>query len=66
LVAIEKVVTVFPCGVVLVSASLPMKPISSTLLRNIFFSPFVPIVSGAQKQGGRHSQGLGQPAGAKA
>ena len=29
LVAIEKVVTVFPCGVVFVSASLQVKPMSS-------------------------------------
>jgi len=56
LVASEKVMTLLPFGVVLVSASLPVKPISSTLLRYIFFSPFVPIVSGDHKLSGRHSQ----------
>src|SRR5438270_11887600 len=46
LVASERVVTVLPFGVFFVSASLPRKPMSSTLLRYIFFSPFVPICLG--------------------
>jgi hypothetical protein len=49
LVASEKVVTALPFGMVLVSASLPRKPMSSTLLRYIFFSPFVPICLGRPK-----------------
>jgi hypothetical protein len=48
-VASEKVVTALPFGMVLVSASLPRKPMSSTLLRYIFFSPFVPICLGRPK-----------------
>src|SRR5205823_6135775 len=48
-VASESVVTVLPFGVVFVSALLPRKPMSSTLLRYIFFSPFVPICLGRPK-----------------
>src|SRR5215831_133727 len=56
LVASERVVTVFPFGVVLVSASLPRKPMSSTRLRYMSYLLFVPICLGRPKLSGRHSQ----------